>query len=155
MATTSRVPAAVDALLAIVQALPALADVRIVDGPTAVNLTDRNRIHIGWQPGAESAVSLQQQWNAAGARTRDEMFAIACYAESRGGDKDMSFRRAKVFEMVAAVEQGLRATNLAPEAPNLNGTVLWAELTTGDLLQSTADGASAGLNFTVACRARI
>ncbi|WP_416983552.1 hypothetical protein [Streptomyces sp. T028] len=155
MATTSRVPAAVDALLAIVQALPALAGVRIVDGPPTVNLTDPDRIHVGWQPGAESAVSLQQQWNAAGARTRDEMFAIACYAESRSGDTDMAVRRQRLFAMVAAVEQALRATTAAPEAPTLNGTVLWCELTTGDLSQWQSEGANAGLNFTVACRARI
>ncbi|WP_330348170.1 hypothetical protein [Streptomyces sp. NBC_00582] len=155
MATTSRVPAAVDALLAILRALPALEEVRIVDGPESVNLTDRHRIHVGWAPNAESAVSLQQEWNGAGARTRDEMFAISCYAESRGGDKDMSFRRAKVFELVAAVEQALRATNGAPEAPTLNGTVLWAEVTAGDLSQSMTEGAGAGLAFTVACRARI
>jgi hypothetical protein len=154
MATTSRVPTAVDALLAIVTGL-ALDDVRIVDGPAAVNLTDRHRIHIGWQPNADSAVSLQQQWNAAGARTRDESFTIACYAESRGGDTDMAFRRRKVFEMVAAVEQALRATDAAREAPTLNGTVLWSELTTGDLFQSHSEGAIAGLAFTIACRARI
>lgn len=155
MATTSRVPAAVDALLTILRALPALAEVRIVDGPEAVNLTDRHCIHIGWQPNADSAVTLQQEWNAAGARTRDEAFGIACYAESRSGDKDMSARRQKVFDMVAAVEQALRATSLAPEAPTLNGTVLWSELVTGDLFQRQSEGAIVGLAFTVACRARI
>ena len=155
MATTSRVPAAVDALLAILRAAPALADIRIVDGPEAVNLTAKHRIHIGWQPGGEAAVSLQQAFNAAGARTRDETFSIACWAESRGGDKDMAVRRQKVFDIVAAVEQALRATNDAPEAPTLNGTVLWSELTTGDLTQSQSEGANAGLEFTIACRARI
>ncbi|MFJ1808544.1 MULTISPECIES: hypothetical protein [unclassified Streptomyces] len=154
MPTTSRVPDAVDALVAVVVALD-LDDVRVVDGPDAVNATDRHRIHIGWSPSTESAVTLQQQWSGAGARTRDEEFVIACYAESRGGDKDMAFRRRKVFEMVAAIEQALRATNDAPEAPNLNGTVLWSELTTGDLVQSHAEGAIAGLAFTIACRARI
>jgi len=151
---TSRVPDAVDALLVIVRGL-ALDDVRIVDGPESVNATERHRIHIGWAPNAESSVTLQQEWNAAGARTRDEQFTIPCYAESRGGDTDMAFRRRKVFEMAAAVEQALRATNENPEAPTLNGTVLWAELTTGDLLQSHAEGTVAGLMFTVACRARI
>ena len=155
MATTSRVPAALEALLAILRALPALEAVRIVDGQEAVNLTDRHRIHVGWSPSAESAVTLQQEWNGAGARTRDEVFFIACYAESRGGDKDMALRRAKVFELVAAVEQALRATNEAPEAPTLDGTVLWSEVTTGDLFQSHAEGAIAGLAFTIACRARI
>lgn len=153
--TTSRVPAAVDALLAILRAAPALADIRVVDGPESVNVTDRHRIHVGWQPGADSAVSLEQSFNSAGARTRDEMFAIACYAESRAGDKDMAARRIKVFEIVAAVETALRATDAAPTAPNLNGTVLWAHLTAGDLLQVQSEGAVAGLNFTVTCQARI
>lgn len=152
---TSRVPAAVDALLAILRDRPALAEVAIVDGPTAVNLTNRRRIHIGWQPGAEQAVTLEQSFNAAGARTRDEQFAIGCYAESRGGDKDMAFRRSDVFALVAEVEQALRATNEAPTAPTLNGAVLWAELTVGDLTQSASEGAVAGLAFTVSCRARI
>lgn len=154
MATTSRVPDAVDALVAIVAGL-ALDGVRVVDGPDPVNATERHRIHIGWSPTAEAAVTLQQQWNSAGARTRDEEFTIACYAESRGGDKDMGARRRRVFEMVAAIEQALRATSQAPEAPTLNGTVLWAEVATGDLVQGVADGAIAGLAFTISCRARI
>ncbi|WP_069885275.1 hypothetical protein [Streptomyces luteocolor] len=155
MATTSRVPAAVDALLAILRAEPLLAGVRIIDGPEATNLTERNVIFVGWQPGGEAAVSLQQEFNAAGARTRDEVFEIACYAETRAGDKDMAARRARVFEMVAAVEQALRATDAAPEAPTLNGSVLWSGLTAGSLQQAQSEGAICGLAFTVACRARI
>lgn len=155
MATTSRVPAAVDALLAILRATPALTDVRIDDGPAPVNLTDRHRIYVGWQPNGEAAVALIQDFNAAGARTRDESFEISCYAESRTGDKDMAARRARVFELVAAVETALRATDAAPMAPTLNGTVLWSHLTTGNLTQQQSEGALAGLAFTVTCRARI
>ncbi|MFD5033647.1 hypothetical protein ACFWM0_25050 [Streptomyces sp. NPDC058405] len=154
---TSRVPAAVDALLVILRAAPALAEVRIVDGPPpTTNLTERHRIYIGWQPGSESAVGLTQRFASAGARTRDEDFTIACYAESRSGDKDMALRRTRVFEIVAAVEIALRATNELPEAPTLNGAVLWANLTAGDLIQEQSDsGPLAGLGFSVTCRARI
>jgi hypothetical protein len=152
---TSRVPAAVDALLAILRASPALADVFIVDGPPAVNLTDRHRIYVGWQQGADVSVGLTQDFASAGARTRDEDFTILCYAESRSGDKDMAVRRARVFELVAAVEVALRATNELPEAPTLNGTVLWSHLTAGDLTQAQSEGALAGLAFSVTCRARI
>ncbi|MBC3989334.1 hypothetical protein H8N00_10665 [Streptomyces sp. AC563] len=156
MATTSRVPAAVDALLAILRAAPALAEVRIVDGPEPTNLTDRRRIHIGWSPGAEGAVELEQEFAGAGARRRDEQFDIACYAEVRAGGKDMAARRSDVFSLVAEVESALRATDVAPTAPTLAGTVLWAELTTGNLTQlQTNDGALAGLGFTISCRARI
>ncbi|WP_426404220.1 hypothetical protein ACN9M0_24785 [Streptomyces sp. R-07] len=153
---TSRVPAAVAALLDILRAAPSLADsVHIEDGPTAVNLTDPDRIYVGWQPNSEAAVNLQQDFNAAGARTRDEAFVINCYAESRSGDKDMAARRDRVFEIVGVVETELRASNAFPEAPTLNGSVLWAHITTGDLDQSKSEGTRAGLNFGVACFARI
>jgi hypothetical protein len=152
---TSRVPAAVDALLTILRAAPALESVRIVDGPPTVNLTERRRIYVGWQPSDEPAVALTQQFASAGARNRDEDFTIACYAESRSGDKDLALHRTGVFELVAAVETALRATDAAPEAPTLNGAVLWAHLTAGDLTYSAAEGTLAGLAFSVSCRARI
>jgi hypothetical protein len=152
---TSRVPAAVAALLDILRAAPALAGVRIVDGPEPTNATERDMILVGWQPDAEAAVSLQQDFNSAGGRTRDEEFVISCYAESRRGDKDMALSRARVFELVGAVEAALRATDETPEAPTLNGTVLWAHLTTGNLRQAATEGTLAGLAFTVSCRARI
>lgn len=153
---TSRVPAAVAALLDILRAAPSLAEVHIEDGPTAVNYTDLDRIYVGWQPNADAAVALQQDFNAAGARTRDESFTIACYAESRSGDTDMAARRERAFEIVAVVEDALRATNAAPTAPTLNGTVLWAHLTAGDLYQQqSANGAIAGVDFQVSCFARL
>lgn len=152
---TSRVPAAIDQLLVILRARPALDDVAIVDGPASVNATELRRIHIGWAPGADSAVAIQQQFNGAGARTRDEAFDISGYAEARAGDKDMKARRDEVFALVGEIEQALRASNEAPEAPTLNGTVLWAHLTTGDLQQIQAEGSLAGLAFTVTCQARI
>ncbi|MDJ0461556.1 hypothetical protein [Streptomyces sp. H27-C3] len=156
MATTSRVPAALNALLTILRAAPALAATHIEDGPPGVNLTDRHRLYIGWSPSGDQAVDLQQSFASAGARTRDESFTITCYAESRAGDKDMALRRTQVFEIVAAVEAALRATDAFPEAPTLLGAVLWSELTTGSLTQEQgSDGALAGLVFSVSCRARI
>lgn len=46
---TSRVPAAVAALLAILRTAPALEGVRIIDGPEPTNLTEKNMIFVGWQ----------------------------------------------------------------------------------------------------------
>jgi len=153
---TSRVPAAVAALLDILRTAPSLAEVHIEDGPTAVNYSDLDRIYVGWQPNADSAVAAQQDFNSAGARTRDESFAIACYAESRSGDTDMASRRERVYEIVAVVEQALRATNAAPTAPTLNDTVMWAHITSGDLYQQqSANGAIAGVDFQVSCFARL
>ncbi|WP_420034702.1 hypothetical protein ACN2WE_21480 [Streptomyces sp. cg28] len=153
---TSRAGAAIDALLAILKAAPGLSDAAVIDGPTTTNYTQRRRLYIGWSPSAEQAVSIEQDFNAAGARTRNENFAITCYAEVRAGDTDMALRRTAVFETVAEVEDALRATEAAPDAPTLGGVVLWAHLTAGNFTQQqTENGALAGLEFTVSCRARI
>ncbi|MBD0707392.1 MULTISPECIES: hypothetical protein [unclassified Streptomyces] len=156
MTTTSRVPAAVNAFLDILRGSPTLSNVRVVDGPPAVNLSDRRILYVGWQPDTQMAVTLEQDFNAAGARSRDETFVIAGYIEARGGEKTMSVRRAEAFDILSAVETALRATDAAPTAPTLNGTVLWAHLTAGDLSQQqTSSGALAGLNFALSCHARI
>ncbi|MFE9309516.1 hypothetical protein ACFYM5_17725 [Streptomyces sp. NPDC006706] len=152
---TSRVPAAVDGLLAVLRTAPGLANVKVVDGPPAVNLTDRRLLFVGWQPGGDTAVSLAQTFNSAGARTRDETFQIAGYIEVRAGDKDMKARRDDAFAILGEIETALRATNDVPDAPTLGGAVLWAHLTAGDLSQAQAEGSVAGLAFTVTCQARI
>ncbi|WP_328739876.1 hypothetical protein OHA91_22775 [Streptomyces erythrochromogenes] len=151
---TSRVPAAVDAFLELLRAADGLANVRILDGPPTTNLAD-DWLSVGWQPGGDGAVTLTQAFAGAGARQRDEDFSIHCYAESRAGGTDLGARRRRVFEIVGEVETILRASNDRPEAPTLNGTVLWAHLTAGDLVQVQAEGALAGLDFTLSCRARI
>lgn len=152
---TSRVPAAVDALLAILRAAPALTGALIVDGPP-IELAGNQRLYIGWNPDGGGAVNLVQDFNAAGARTRDEDFVINCYAEVWSGDRDMQVQRAAVFALLGVVETELRATNAEPEAPTLGGTVLWSHLTAGDVTQAQdTDGARAGVAFAVTCRARI
>lgn len=153
---TSAVPAAIDALLAILRAAPGLDGVLIVDGPPGQNLTERHRIYVGFTPGDGPAAELDQSFAYAGARTRNENATIACYAESRSGDKDWAIRRRKVFDLLGAVETALRAAASAPQAPTLDGTVLWSEVTAGSLDQIQSDtGPVAGLTFTVAYRARI
>ncbi|WP_137235168.1 hypothetical protein [Streptomyces sp. BPSDS2] len=154
---TSAVPAAITALLALLTPAPALADVRVIDGPPpSTNFAEADRLYVGWSPGAEQAAEIQQEFASAGARTRDEEAAISCYIETREGGGDMAWCRARVFELLAVVEDLLRATTAVPDAPTLGGAVLWSELTAGSLIQEqTSDGAYAGLGFTVRTRARI
>lgn len=153
--TTSRVPAAIDALLTLCRASAGLAGVEVVDGPPVVNLSNPDRLHIGWKPGEDLAVSLSQDFAGAGARRRDEQFQIQGYAETRSGEIDMQARRARVFEILAAVEDVLRATDANPTAPTLNGAVQFADLVTGDLRQYQTEGSAAGVEFVIACRARL
>ncbi|MEU5716558.1 hypothetical protein AB0G71_12335 [Streptomyces sp. NPDC020403] len=154
---TSAAHAAITALVVRFETAPALAEVRVIDGPPpSTNFSEPDRLYVGWAPGAEQAAELQQRFAGAGARRRDEDGAISCYLEARSGDEDMALCRARVFELLAVVEAELRATNTAPDAPALGGVVLWSELTTGALIQDNGpDGALAGLAFTVAYRARI
>ncbi|WP_331719538.1 hypothetical protein OG693_39680 (plasmid) [Streptomyces sp. NBC_01259] len=152
---TSAVPAALDEILELLRSAGDLNGVRIVDGPPGVNFTETDRIYVGWSSTGDQAVDIQQAFASAGARRRDEDASISCYIESRNGGTDMQKPRLRVFEILAVVEDALRATDAAPEAPTLNGTVLWSELTAGSLDQAQDQGAIAGLTFTVHTRARI
>lgn len=154
--STSAVPAAIDALLTLCRASPDLAEVAIHDGPVTTDLSERDQLFIGWAPEDATAATAVQDFASAGARRRDEDFAILGYVESRSGDTDLQGRRTRVYQLLGVVENVLRATDAAPEAPTLNGTVLWAHLTDTALTQpQTTDGALAGIRFTVTCRARL
>lgn len=154
---TSAVPAAIAELLVILRARPELREsVLIFDGPPTDDDSRDDLICVGWTPEGNQAAELQQNFNAAGARTRDEDFAISCWIEAWIGDPDVSAVRARAFELLAVIENAIRASGSNPEAPNLNGSVLWAHLTRGVLMQSfTNQGVRAGLAFTVTCHARI
>lgn len=154
---TSAVPAAIDALLTLLRAAPELADVQVIDGPPMVeDLSDTDYVTVGWQPGADEAAQIDQRFASAGARNRDEDSVILCYLEAWSGDSEMQPRRARAFELLAIVENLIRASGPNPDAPTLNGAVLWSEFTAGSLRQVLTDqGATAGIGFAVACRARI
>ncbi|MEV5444044.1 hypothetical protein AB0N23_16125 [Streptomyces sp. NPDC052644] len=153
---TSAVPAAIDALLAVLRAAPALADVEVIDGPPTGDMSAADIVAVGWQPDGDEAATMAQDFAYAGARRRDEEFVISCWLESWTGDSDARARRARAFALLAVVEDALRASDTAPEAPTLGGAVLWAHLTAGTLRQVYTDqGVKAGLSFSVSCRARI
>jgi hypothetical protein len=153
---TSAVPGAIAALLAILRAAPALSEVQVIDGPPTTDMADPDVVTVGWSPGGDQSALLTQEFNAAGARTRNEDFEIANAIDCWSGDRDFSAVRARAFELLGVVENAIRASGANPEAPTLNGAVLWAHLTQGSLQQSFTDqGARAVLGFTVTCHARI
>jgi hypothetical protein len=155
---TSKVPAALDALVSIFGAASGLSGVTVVDGPPVGDQSDQDYLYVGWQFDAEggAGVEARQDFNAAGARTRDEDFDILCQLDSWTGDTDVSARRARAFVLLAAVEDAIRATVVAPTAPTLNNAVLWAHLTQHSLIQQHTDsGVQVGIKFRISCRARI
>jgi hypothetical protein len=153
---TSAVPGAITALLAILQADAGLSGVQVIDGPPTVDQSDQDYVAVGWQPETDEAVQLAQTFAYAGARRRDEEFAILGWIDTWTGDSDVAARRVRAFELLAVIENAIRATGASPDAPTLNGAVLWCELRGGVLKQANTDqGVRAGIAFTVACRARI
>jgi hypothetical protein len=153
---TSAVPGAIAALLAILRAEPALAEVLIVDGPPVQDMADPDLIAVGWSTESDQAAAMTQDFNAAGARTRDEDFEITGSIDCWRGDHDVSTVRDRAFALLGVVENAIRASGPNPTAPTLNGAVLWAHLTSSVLRQSlTEQGTRATLSFTVTCHARI
>ncbi len=152
---TSALPAALTALVTALQAADALTGVLVTDGQPVGDTATQDFLAVGWSGGEDQVAEIMQDFNAAGARTRDEDFSITCVVDVWSGDEGFATVRNRVFEIFGVVETVLRATGGNPAAPTLNGTVLWSELTTGDLFQSHSEGAIAGLAFTIACRARI
>ncbi|WP_155054587.1 hypothetical protein [Streptomyces blattellae] len=154
---TSAVPGAITQLLAILRARPELqTEVLILDGPPTIDVSREDFIAVGWTPESDQAAELAQNFNAAGARTRDEDFGINGWIDVWSGGDDVSAVRARVFELFGVIEAAVRASGSSPEAPTLNGAVLWAHLTHGVLRQPFTDqGARAALAFTVTCHARI
>lgn len=153
---TSAVPAAITELLAILRADAGMSGVQVLDGPPVGDQSDQDYVAVGWQDGSEESVQIVQDFADAGARTRDENFAILCWLDTWTGDSDVSVRRARAFELLAAVENAIRASGGSPTAPTMNGSVQWAHLTNAVLKQAnTQDGVRAGIAFTITCRARI
>lgn len=153
---TSAVPAAIAALLALLRAADGLEGVDILDGPPADDVATRDFLAVGWTGGEDQAAESVQDFNGAGARTRDEEITVSCLIDVWSGDDGFSVVRDRAYAILAVVEDAIRATNTAPEAPTLNGAVLWAHLTRVHLRQTFTDqGARVALGFTVSCHARI
>jgi hypothetical protein len=154
---TSAVPAAILALLEILRARPALQEgVDVIDGPPTDDVATQDLVVVGWSPEGDQSADLVQDFNAAGARTKNEDFNIVGVVDCWTGDDDFGPVRARVFALFGEIEQAIRASGTNPTAPTLNDTVLWAQLGRGVLQQFNTDqGRRAALTFTVSCRARI
>ncbi|MYV56507.1 hypothetical protein [Streptomyces sp. SID3212] len=153
---TSAVPGVIDQLIAVLRADPGLNGIQVIDGPPAEDMSATEFVAVGWTLTDSTAAELQQRFNAAGARTRDEDFSIAGWVESWTGDAEIGPRRRRAFELLGLVEVALRASDANPEAPTLNGSALWAQLANASLQQAFTDqGARAGIAFTITGRSRL
>lgn len=129
MSTTSRIPTTIDALVTFAQtSLPAIT---VQDGPPldwgniklpSGSANESQMLFIGADPDDDIGAVGQQDFNAAGAVSRDERFLITCTAWAWAGSVDIKGRRDEAFAIVAAVEQLIRSN------VSLGGAVLYSRM---------------------------
>jgi hypothetical protein len=117
---TSRIPAAIDGLLAALRALQAttLAGVDIYDGPKLDASQNGQRLFIGFDDQTVGATGAQD-WASmpASGRSVAENITVNCVAESSTGQTDAKGRRDQCFSIIAAVEGVIKAD------PTLGGAI--------------------------------
>lgn len=154
MSAPTRAPAAIDALVALAEGLPALEGVAISDGQTLDGGTAKDRLCIGWDgndDGDNQAVASSQEWAGLGAKAKDESLIITCAVIAGTGNGDVKPMRDRAYEILGAFADGLRADpSLGFPPPTL------AALRVGDLFQEQTDrGPEARVVFQVGVQTRI
>lgn len=112
MTTTSRVPAVIDALVALFRAAPALAGVKVVDGPSVTGSPLPEAVYVGYDGDPDNdgqAVDFAQEWASIGQRAKNETFTVTCAVGVWRGSTGVRPARTRAFEVLAAVEGALRA----------------------------------------------
>lgn len=147
-AWSSKVPAAMTALLAAFQAAPALAGADVRDGPVVTASAALEAVLVGWtgQPDDQLAADATVTPQVFGDADDREVFAIRCAALVLNGENDMAAARARAYALLAACGAVVRADR------RLGGTVGDSHIGTHALRQRpTPDGIVATVTFTVAC----
>lgn len=160
---TSRIPAAIDGLLALCtgQTGPGglLDGVAVFDGPPVKGATAGAELllYIADTPDGDGpGTTGNQDFAALGRGGRDETFSIYCTAAARSGDTDIRTERNRAFALVAAVETLLRPHEPGADA-TLGGAVLWSSVGGEESYTPIQDddGAYVEVGFNIVCRARI
>lgn len=159
MAQTSRMVPAVEALYARLLVRAVLSTVDVVDGPpldweslklAAPMKGDGKRyLFVGAAPEDDTGATGEQDFNAAGAVSRDEHFSIVLSTVGVDGGGAIKTARGYASALMAEVEQCIR------EDPTISDTVLYSRVSTVDKMDQAQNsgGASVTFVFRVACRA--
>ncbi len=150
--STSTIPAAIDALLALVRAT-ADSNVHVVDGFPRFRLTDVDLIAVGGKPEPTASGEQSAAGIGSGRRAENYTLRVTC-SSSRGVGQSQKLVRDRAFALMGYVETGLRRDH------SLGGIVLQAEIAGGvELNQSHpetfGDDVVAEVLFDVAVQARI
>lgn len=151
MAWTSRLPAAVDALVAAFTEWPGLggAGVTVRDGPSTSQASTMEVVSVGYT-GAEDENSAESTLltEGLGGTVDREQFTIRCViAVLRGGD-DISGARGRAYELLSEAGAAIAANR------KLGGAVMRAMISSHSLDPALTDrGAQAAVTFEVSCDA--
>ncbi|MEU8270829.1 hypothetical protein AB0B89_27185 [Sphaerisporangium sp. NPDC049002] len=156
MSGTSRVPAAIDALVALFQATPGLgvAGVAVVDGPIITGDPLHEAVFVGYDgdpDGDGEAVTFDQEWAGLGARAKNESFVVMCAVSVWSGSTKVVPVRTRAFEMLGEVETALRTDpSLGLPPPTV------VAMASGSLVQSQrGSGLECRIPFQIAVQTRI
>lgn len=153
--SSSRAPAAVNALLSVLKAAPALAGVPVFDGPVATD-DYSDALFIGYDGdthGERESVITDQQWAGLGAKKRTETITIICSAVAVSGDGTALDARTRVYNLMASVENTLRTDPSMAQTPTPFIAAVTAPRLLYDWLEMT--GLQARLTFSVHIETRI
>ena len=149
MAWTSRLPAAIDALVALFAAAEGLgADgVTVRDGASVSQARVQEILSVGYTGAeGESDADATLVMEGLGGDPDREQFTIRCAAAALKGGTDLSAARKRAYELFTAAGAALAANR------TLNGAVMRAMIGSHSLTQGQTDaGAQAVVVFTVEC----
>jgi hypothetical protein len=149
MAWSSKLPAAMDALVAHLQAWPGLVGVTVRDGPSTSQATVQEIVSVGWtggdgDTGGESTLLTE----GLGGAVDREQITIRCIAVVLRGGDDISGARERAYELLSEAGAAIAADR------NLANTVMRAWISSHSLTQDqTGGGAQAAVTFDVSCDA--
>lgn len=144
MSWASTAPAAIDALVAALQASPDLARVGLRDGPRVVMDGRQEVVSIGYVD-SETAVDGSLAAEGMDSEPSRESYSIHCAVWAQRGGGDISAARTRVYQMLADIG-GILAAD-----PTLGVPVLSARIGSVSLTQrqATGQGAVARIEFDV------
>jgi hypothetical protein len=151
MAWTSRLPTAVDALVAAFTEWPGLggAGVTVRDGPSTSQATVKEVVSVGYT-GAEDENSGESTLltEGLGGAVDREQFTIRCVAVVLRGSDDITGARQRAYELLSQAGAAVAANR------QLGGAVMRAMIASHSLDQAQTDrGAQAAVAFEVSCDA--
>ncbi|MFJ5644041.1 hypothetical protein [Streptomyces sp. NPDC093223] len=148
MAWTSKLPAAVDALVAAFTEWPGIGGSKVIvrDGPSDSQATVQEVVTVGWTGGDdENGADAVLATEGLGDPSR-EQFTIRCVAAALSSTNDIAKARQRAYELLSEAGAAIAADR------RLGGAVMRAWISSHSLdPQLTAQGAQAVVTFEVSC----